>query len=52
MIRENIAKRHHHSKTILIRDKKLIADICNEYFTTIATELIVKEKPDDYLNGI
>ena len=41
----------------LTKDKQLIADKFNEYFTTAGSELtneipLFTEKPDDYLNGI
>ena len=41
----------------LTKDRQLIADKFNEYFTTIGSELTkdiptVTDKPEDYLNGI
>ena len=64
MIREIISKRTAFSCSEeflvngkLTQDKQLIADKCNEYCTTVGSELanempFITEKPDDYLDGI
>ena len=59
MIREVIGKKtsQQNQEFILTRDKQLIADNFNEYFTTIDTELTKDmptdtSKPGDYLDGI